>query len=221
MSYNPFAGVTSFNGRQGVVTLSYSDVTGALGFTPTTVSGAVSGVAAAVIGIIYSNGSALSAASAGSGISISGGVISSNVILAASFVGASLTGTLIETTLATITVPGNTMGANGRIEIETIWSFTNSANNKTARVKFGGTTLQNIVLTTNNSMRTSCFIANRNNTASQVAPPNSSTGSGATTNAIITAAIDTTSSVSITITGQLANTGETITLEGYIVRLYR
>lgn len=34
MSYNPFAGVQSFNGRQGVVVLTYSDATGALGFTP-------------------------------------------------------------------------------------------------------------------------------------------------------------------------------------------
>lgn len=66
MSYNPFAGVTSFNGRQGVVTLSYSDVTGALGFTPTTISGAVSGVAAAIgTGLAKSNGTALSAAVAG------------------------------------------------------------------------------------------------------------------------------------------------------------
>lgn len=68
MSYNPFVGVSSFNSRQGAVTLSYSDVTGALGFTPTSVSGAVSGVAAAIgTGLAKSDGSALSAAVAGAG----------------------------------------------------------------------------------------------------------------------------------------------------------
>lgn len=39
MSYNPYAGVQIFNGRQGIVTLSYSDVTGALGFTPANKAG--------------------------------------------------------------------------------------------------------------------------------------------------------------------------------------
>ena len=157
----------------------------------------------------------------GDGLALSSGVLASNVIIAQSWVGASVTGTAAETTLATITVPANTMGANGRIEIETLWSYTNSANNKQLRIKFGSLTAQNITATNTNSLRVSCFVANRNNTSAQVAPPNSSTGSGATTNSVQTAAIDTTASVSIAITGQLANTGETITLEGYIVRLYR
>jgi hypothetical protein len=62
MSYNPFTGVASFNGRQGVVTLTYSDVTGALGLTPVSAAGAVSAVAGAATGILKSNGSAISAA---------------------------------------------------------------------------------------------------------------------------------------------------------------
>lgn len=83
MSYNPFSGVVSFNGRQGAVTLTYSDVTGALGFTPTTVSDAVSGVAAAAgTGLVKSNGSALSAAVAATDFVAPGAVTSSGLTMA-------------------------------------------------------------------------------------------------------------------------------------------
>lgn len=60
-------GVRSFNARVGAVTLSYSDVTGALGYTPTTVSGAVSAVAAVGTGLLKSSGSALVVVAAPSG----------------------------------------------------------------------------------------------------------------------------------------------------------
>lgn len=147
--------------------------------------------------------------------------IGSTIVLAQSAVAQSVTGTTTETTLATITVPANAMGANGRIEITTMWSYTNSANNKTLKVKFGGTTLQNITATTTASLQVAMMIANRNAANSQVASPNSSTGSGATTNAVQTAAIDTTAAVTILLTAQLANTGETITLEAYSVKLFK
>lgn len=103
MSYNPFAGVASFNTRQGAVTLSYSDVTGALGFTPTTVSGAVSGVAAAIgTGIAKSNGSALSAATAGTDYVAPGAATSSGL------------------TMATARLLGRTTASTGAIEEITV-----------------------------------------------------------------------------------------------------
>lgn len=129
----------------------------------------------------------------------------------------SVTGTTSETTLATITIPGGAMGANGRVEVMALFSYTNSANNKTLRVKFGGTTMANAVPTTSASYAASATIANRNSVSSQVA--NGSLAPGATGAAVAAATADTTADVVLTITGQLANAGETITLESYSVAL--
>jgi hypothetical protein len=262
------SGVSSFNTRTGNVTLTYSDVTGALGFTPTTASGAVSAVAAAIgTGLAKSNGSALSAAAAGaggdyvapgaatgsgltmatsrllgrttaasgaieeisvgSGLTLASGTLSAGaIVIGQSAVAQSVTGTTTETTLATITIPAGLMGANGRIEIETLWSFTNSANNKIMRTKFGGTSYSAVTATTRASFRTSAFVANRNATNSQVGGQNGGIGTelgpyGTGTGSPTTTAIDTTSAVNITLTAQLANTGETITLEAYSVKLFK
>lgn len=47
-----------------------------------------------------------------------------------------------ETTLHTLTVPANTLGTNGHaIEIRSVGQFAANANNKTVKVKFGGTTV--------------------------------------------------------------------------------
>ena len=148
--------------------------------------------------------------------------LGSDYILASSAVAASHTGDTTETTLATITLPANAMGANGFIEIDVMWTCPNSANNKTLRVKFGATTVLSDVQSTTTFDRHSVRVQNRNATNSQVANANiSSTGGfGPTGTALITPAIDTTASVSITITGQLASAAETLTLEAYVIRLH-
>lgn len=221
------------NGGTGAITLSgivkgngTSAFSAATAGTDYVAPGAATGsgltmATARLLGRTTASSGAIEEISVGAGLTLSSGSLASNVIIAQSAVSASITGTLTETTLATITVPANAMGANGRIEIHTMWSTTNSANNKTLRVKFGGTTFQTITMTTNASIQVPMVIANRNATNSQVASPNSSTGSGATTNAVQTSAIDTTAAVTILLTGQLANTGEAITLEAYSVKLFR
>ena len=62
----------------------------------------------------------------------------SQVILAQSAVTVSAPSDTNEDTLATINVPA--LGPNARIQIYTMWSFTNNANNKTTRVRFNGGT---------------------------------------------------------------------------------
>lgn len=47
---------------------------------------------------------------------------------------------MLETTLATVSVPANSMGPNGSVIVTAVWSYTNSANVKTMRGRFGGTT---------------------------------------------------------------------------------
>lgn len=142
------------------------------------------------------------------------------IILAQSAIAASVTGTLVETVLATINIPGGIMGANGAIRVIPIWSYPSSANNKTLRVKFGATAFYDVVVTANVSAQALIVIRNRNSQASQVGfAPQSGTGVGGSTSPIVTAALDTSVDQYITITGQLALAGENITLEGYTVEV--
>jgi len=130
-----------------------------------------------------------------------------------------VTGTATETTLATITIPANVMGPNGQIEIIPLWSVTNSANTKTLRVKLGATTYFSAVNSSAAGVQPYIRIANCNSTSSQVGFGGSASGLAASTAAAITSSIDTTAATTITITGELANTGETITLKSYLVRV--
>jgi hypothetical protein len=128
-----------------------------------------------------------------------------------------------EDTLATITLPANSMGPNGWVEIWTLWTFTGSTNAKTMRVKFGGTNFlarQNATAA-NVRQQNVTIIRNRNATNSQVSPPSNDTTDGVSTGvgAVVTANIDTTAAVTILITGQKASSGETLQLEGYYVKV--
>lgn len=141
-------------------------------------------------------------------------------VLCKSAVASSITGSTTETTLATCTIPANAIGPNGQIEIQALWTTTNSANTKTLRIKFGSAGYFATGVTSIATAQTITRIANRNATNSQVGGPSASFGpSGSSTSAAVTSAIDTTSAVSLTFTGQLGNTSETITLESYVVRL--
>lgn len=141
-------------------------------------------------------------------------------LAAQSAAAASITGTLVETTLASVTIRGGSMGPNGSLRISHLWSYTNSANTKNLRIKFGGTTY---FLTQPNVTATATgvtFVRNRT-AASQVGMGATIGGSGAGTvaGAAVTSALDTSADQVITFTAELTNTGETITLEGYTVEI--
>jgi hypothetical protein len=136
---------------------------------------------------------------------------------AQSAVAVPLTGTTNETTLATITIPAGALGANGQLILEALWTHTNSANSKTVRAKLGGSTLSTSVSTTSAAVVGRTRIANRNSASSQVAQAGFTDGTTGT--APNTAAVDTSAETTLTITGQLASSGETLTLESYAVFL--
>ena len=144
-------------------------------------------------------------------------------VLARSAVAVSHTGTTDETALATITVPANTLGANGRLRVTATWSYTNSANNKVPRIRFStisGTAYFASTQTTTAVMRAQVEIANRNATNSQVGGVSAGQGGwGNTGNALITSAVDTTAETTVVISGSLATSSETITLESYLVEV--
>jgi hypothetical protein len=142
-------------------------------------------------------------------------------ILGASAVAASHTGTTGEVTLATITVPANSMGANGILRITSQWTMSGAGGTRTPRMKFNGTSFNGITMALGTlSARIQSQIANRNATNSQVGNQiDQANWSANTTGAAITSAHDTTGALDVTITGQLANSGDTITLESYLVEL--
>lgn len=144
--------------------------------------------------------------------------LKSSGVLAQSAVPASVTGTVSETVLATIPIPAGAMGLNGVLRIAPIWSYTNSANNKVLRVYFGGVLLQSITRTTTASEDWFFTIRNRGAANSQVRSPGV-TPQGGTATAVPTSSVDTSVAQTLEFRGTLANTGETITLEAYIVEL--
>lgn len=145
------------------------------------------------------------------------------VTIARSAVAASVTGTLSEAALATITIKPAMMGSNGQLRITVLFSNNNNANAKNARVRFGGisgTVYLDASNTTNISLQWIVQVRNRNAANSQIGFVSTAAfGNSAAAN--VTGAIDTSSSQDLVITGQLANTGDTLTLESYSVELIR
>lgn len=118
----------------------------------------------------------------------------------------------------TTSLPANAMGSNGQLRVWTNWSYTNSANNKTLRVRFSGssgTALANLVVTTTASVSHYVLIANSGSTAAQVASTNTATPFNAFTSNVQTATIDTTAATSLFQSVQKANATDNATIEFY------
>ncbi len=125
-----------------------------------------------------------------------------------------------EDILATITIPGGTLGLNGQFELRTLFTVNNNANAKTLRVRLGGiggTIYETINAANNVSANLLTQFANRGAANSQVGAPN--TAYGLSTSAVITSAVDTSADTTVVITGQKAVAGDTITLESYIAEI--
>jgi hypothetical protein len=149
-----------------------------------------------------------------------------SLMIAKSAVQVSHTGNTNETVLATIAIPANALGPNGRIEIWPTFGNNNSGNSKTYRVRFGasgagtgGTQIWTTSNTTNTVHNALMGIANRNATNSQLAVVSPASATGLSGGTLGTAAIDTTAATEIVLTGQLANSGDNVTIEGYRVQV--
>lgn len=149
------------------------------------------------------------------------------IVLGASGVAASITGTTDETALATITLAAGTMGRYDQLRIASSWTYTNSANNKNLRVRLGGisgTVCMNYTLTTTATLVDERRISNRGSLSSQVVSASNggqTGGFGSSTSTLAAPAVNTAVATTLVLTGQLANTGETITLESFLVELIR
>lgn len=140
------------------------------------------------------------------------------------------TGTTAETVLATVTIPGGYLGANGVIRITSVWSATDNANTKTARIKFGasgegtsGVEFYTLDMATKATLRQQTQIMNNGSASAQIAGPKalSESGFGLSDGLIVTDTTDTASDVDVIFTAQLANSADTISLEAYTIEILK
>lgn len=161
---------------------------------------------------------------------ITGGTIGTGVsglptLLAQSYAAVSAPNDTTEDTLATITVPANTLGANGSLRIYTLWTVTNSATAKTLRIRYSGgsgTIYMQAAAVNQASHQALLVIANQAATNSQIGTaPSTNGGLGVNGSALATSSVDTTASTTIVITGQKATGTDTLTLNGYTVEVIK
>jgi len=133
----------------------------------------------------------------------------------------SLTGTTSAVTLATatITIPAGLLGANGKLKIYPLWATTNNANVKTLRVVFGGSTCTTMTSQSVPNNSGLVIIRNTNSESAQKTSSGLVAGIGSSFGSIAVTTIDTTAATTITITGQLAVGGDTLTLEDLFVEV--
>ena len=121
----------------------------------------------------------------------------------------------VDEILASFTIAAGTLGVNSILQIEPLWTFANSANNKICKVKVGAYTVYSATRTTSVKEGPLIVLANRNSLTSQIQPYDNTyltAGAGAPG----TYAIDFSFEVTVQITGQ-RTTNEVLTLEYYRV----
>lgn len=137
------------------------------------------------------------------------------------------TGDVLETALASVSIPAKLMGPNGWIEVDfTYGTPGGSGNTKTARVRYSGaagTLYYGVNVTTALSLRGHIIIQNRNSVSSQRGAQGSAVAAsyGSSTSAIPTSAVDTDGAArTISFNGLLGNSTDSILLEGYTVKVF-
>lgn len=154
-------------------------------------------------------------------VSRSYGAEPKSIILADSAVAIPHPGTITtEYTFVSVNIPPDILGINGIVEVEAVFSYSNNANVKTMRYRFGGGAFFSTTATATSSAAFLKRIQNRGVSNSQIGEAASSQAQGGTNaNPVYTSAIDTTASTSVAITGQLSVGTDTMTLERYVVRV--
>ena len=130
-----------------------------------------------------------------------------------------LTGTTVETTLVTITIPAGLIGSNGKVKLYPLWSTTNNANTKTLRVKFPFGTIYTAIASSTVHVSGLVIIRNLGSESVQRVSSGMLAGLGGTTSSIASTTVDTSAATTITITGQLAVGTDTLTLEDLFIEV--
>jgi hypothetical protein len=117
-------------------------------------------------------------------------------------------------TLASVTVPGWSVGTGGQIEINALFSLTNSANAKNLNMTFGGNAIFTLAAANNASVSVQKEIVNRG--GSQIVSNTvGATGHGASTGTVLTLSVNTNVDQTFAITAQPTTANELVQLEYY------
>lgn len=124
-----------------------------------------------------------------------------------------VTGTLVETTLKSVSIAANSIGPTGGLHIVVVGSIAGAAGTKTMRIKYAGSTLGTIpwAAGVTGFWFFETWLYNTSNTAQRIFNRNSDATGTTILVGYSTAAVDTTQNQLITITGQLGNVADTIT----------
>lgn len=120
----------------------------------------------------------------------------------------------LDEVLESFVIPAGTLGVNSILQIEPLWTFTSSANNKILSVKIGDATIYSATRTTSVMEAPLVVLANRNSVSSQIAPYSGGHITAGTT-APSTYTIDFSKDQIVFLMGQRANSGDTLKLEYY------
>jgi hypothetical protein len=117
-------------------------------------------------------------------------------------------------TLASVTVPGWSVGTGGEIELDALFSLTNSANAKNLNMTFGGSAIFTLASANVASVSVQKNIVNRGG-SQIVSNAVAATGHGASTGAVVTLTVNTTVDQTFAITAQPTTANELVQLEYY------
>jgi hypothetical protein len=150
----------------------------------------------------------------------------SGVLIGHSAVQIQHTGDTSNTELASITIPGGTLGANGFFVVNAIFGrVSGTAGTITGRVRWSGTagnSLTALALTTAQfSFHEQRLVANRNAENSQICFVGGSSGFGTSTGSVDTYSVDSSVDTTVKFMLQLANAADVGSLEFYSVQIFR
>ena len=150
----------------------------------------------------------------------SGSGLKSVGVLAQSGAPSGVTGTTNATTLATVNVPANTLGANGKLRIKFNFTNTSSSGTKNLQIQFGGTLVWNTTNTTNTWFDGGTEGINTGAQTAQLWSKNGKSPWDAGDSGLGTASsINTANATSITFVGTLNTSSDTMTLTSYTVEV--
>ncbi|MBA2658791.1 MAG: hypothetical protein H0U72_04375 [Nitrosospira sp.] len=91
-------------------------------------------------------------------------------VLSSSAVAVPCASTGVEEVLASFVIPAGTLGVNSILQIEPLWTFASSGNNKILKVKVAGIPIYTTTRTTSAKECPLIVLANRNSLSSQIQP---------------------------------------------------
>jgi hypothetical protein len=135
-------------------------------------------------------------------------------VLSSSAIIAPCVTTAMDETLALFTIPAGLLGVNSILQIEPLWTFGSSANNKILKVRIAGVTVYSATRTTSSREAPLVVLMNRNSLSLQIQPYDTGYVTAAS-GVPATYTIDFSAPVTVQITGQRTNSSDALALEYY------